>query len=142
MISGSHKVPRVVEECICRSAKDYKFSEIGDYKIASTTLTPNIPFEEAKVFPEEIDNTLFINDEETKLEFEKNVKCQNFLTTKYVGRAPLEFYGPETKMGREFILICRDGDPSYDHRIFGTQDSIYSYNRNANENIKVPKEKA
>jgi hypothetical protein len=142
MITGTYIVPRVLEESICRTAKDYKLSEIGDYKIHGTTLMTNIPFEEAKVFPEDIDDTIFINDEETKLELDKNVNCQNFLTTKYVGRAPLEFYGPVTKMGREFILICHDGNPAYNNRIFGTKDSIYSYNKDSNENIKVPKEKA
>ena len=139
MIIGTFSVPRVVEECICRSSKDYKFSEVGDYKIHSTTLMPNIEFEEAEVFPEDIDDSIFINDEETKLEVESTVKCQNFLTTNYVGRAPLEYYGPDTKRGREFVLICRNGDPTYLSRVFGTEDAIRGYNRNANENLKVPK---
>ncbi len=142
MILGTFSVPRVVVECICRSSKDYKFSELGDYKIHSTTLMPNIEFEEAKVFPEQIDDSIFINDDETKLELESEIKCQNFLTSNYVGRAPLEYYGPDTKMGRQFVLICKDGDPSYLSRVFGTEDSIRGYNRNASESLKVPKNKA
>jgi hypothetical protein len=139
MIIGTFGVARFIEESVCRNTEDYEFSEIGDYKIHSTTIMPLIPFEESKIEPYQIDSSIFINDEETKLEFEKSVKCQNFLTTNYSGRAPLEFYGPKTKMGREFLLLLRDGNPNYSSRIFGTEDSIRGYNRNANENIKVPK---
>jgi len=140
MIIGTFSVPRVVEESRCRNTKDYKFSEIGDYHIHSTVLMPNIPFEESCITPCNIDGSIFINDDETKLNFEANAKCQNFLTTKYIGTAPLEFYGKPTRMGREFILICRDNDPSYQYRVFGTEDAIRGYNRNANEKIMLPKE--
>ena len=139
MIIGTFSVPQVVEESVCRSSLDYFFSEIGDYRIHSTSLMPNIPFEEASILPYPIDESVFINDEETKLELETMINCQNFLTTNYVGRAPLEFYGPKTLMGREFVLICRDGDPSYPMKVFGTEDAIRGYNRNANENILLPK---
>jgi hypothetical protein len=118
---------------------DYQFSEIGDYLIHSTSLMVNIPFELAAISPEQIDSSIFHNDSETKLSFETNVNCQNYLTTKYVGRAPLEFYGPKTKMGREFVLKCKDGDPSYACRAFGTEDAMKGYNRSANENIVLPK---
>jgi hypothetical protein len=118
---------------------DYQFSDVGDYKIHATALMPNIPFEQAITHPEEINSSIFINDGETKLSFDANINCQNFLTTKYVGRAPLEFYGPPTKMGREFTLVCKDGDPSYKSRVFGTEDAIKGYNRNANENTMMPK---
>jgi hypothetical protein len=141
MIIGTFSVPRVVEECICRSSKEYEFSEVGDYKIHSTTLMPNIKFEEAEILSESIDTSIFINDEDTKLEIEETIKCQNFLTTNYVGRAPLEFYGPKTKMGREFVLICRDGDPTYKSRVFGTEDAIRGYNRNSTHNFVHPKHK-
>ena len=142
MIIGTFSVPRVVEESICRNTRDYEFSEVGDYHIHSTSLMPNIPFEESAVTPYSIDDSLFINDEETQLKFESSINCQNYLTTKYVGRAPLEFYGPKTKTGREFIIICRDGNPSYKTRVFGTEDAIRGYNRNSNENVLVPKEDA
>ena len=139
MISGTASVPNISnKESICRSSRDYYFSEIGDYKIHSTTLMPNIPFEEDKVWPEPIDKSLFINDEETKPEFESQIKCQNFMTVKYVGRAPLEYYGPMTKMGREFILVCRDYEPRYQQMVFGTESSIHSYNREANDNFYYP----
>lgn len=139
MIIGTASVPRVVEESTCRSSMDYEFSEIGDYFIHSTTLMPNIPFEEGLITPEQIDSSIFINNDSTKLSFDSTIECQNYLTTKYVGRAPLEFYGPKTKMGREFVLICKDGDPSYSKRVFGTEDAIRGYNRNANENVMMPK---
>lgn len=139
MIIGTSSVPRVVNESACRSSKDYEFSEIGDYFIHSTALMPNIPFEEALISSEQIDSSIFINDSSTALSLDSNIDCQNYLTTKYVGRAPLEFYGPKTKMGREFILHCKDGDPSYSCRVFGTEDAIKGYNRNANENTMMPK---
>ena len=141
MIIGTYSVPRVVEESACRSSMDYEFSEIGDYFIHSTALMANIPFEKAAITPEQIDNSIFVNDVESKLSFEPTVQVQNYLTTKYAGRAPLEFYGPKTPMGREFVLKCKDGDPSYKSRVFGTEDAIRGYNRNANENTMMPKGK-
>jgi hypothetical protein len=139
MIIKTYSVPRVIKESYCRSSEDTFFSELSDYKIHSNSLMPNIPFEEANIEPYEIDPSgIFLNDEETKLTFSNMIDCQNYLTTKYVGRAPLEYYGPKTKMGRQFILICKDGDPSYQFRCFGTKDAIHGYNRNANENILLP----
>ena len=135
IITGAFSVPQVIEESICRTSEDYELSEVGDYKIHSTALMPNIEFEEAKEEPFEIDDSIFINDDDTKLTFEKTIECQNYLTTRYVGRAPLEFYGPKTKHGREFILICRNGDPAYQYRYFGTESAVRGFNRNANENV-------
>jgi hypothetical protein len=101
---------------------------------------PNIPFEEAAEYKEEIDDSIFVNDEDTKLYFEKYIYCQNYLSTQYIGRAPLEFYTNDgyTNMGREFVLICREGIPTEDYRAFGTEAAIRGYNRNASENVKLP----
>lgn len=139
MIVGTFSVPRVIQESTCRSSMDYQFSEIGDYKIHSNALMVNIPYGLAAISPEQVDGSIFLNDKTCKLSFDNNVNCQNYLTTKYVGRAPLEFYGPKTKMGREFVLKCKDGDPSYACRAFGTEDAMKGYNRNANENTILPK---
>ena len=140
MIHGTYGVGRVIEESICRSSKDYRFTELGLYKIHSTSLMPNIPFEEASIQPREIDKSIFINDAETKLDFQNTIRCQNFLTTRYIGRAPLEWYqgNQTTLMGRQFILICRNGNPTEDYRAFGTEAAVRGYNRNANENTALP----
>lgn len=139
MIIGTFLIPRVVQESVCRIAKDYYFTDVNRYQIHSTTLMPNIPFEESLVQPQEIDASIFLNDTETKLDLENNIQCQNFLTTKFVGRAPLEWAGQEkTKMGRQFVLICRDGNPSDAYRVFGTEAAIRGYNRGANENVMLP----
>ena len=140
MLHGTYSVPRVVEESVCRTSKDYKFTDVGIYKVHSNALMPNISFEEEAILPYEIDSSIFINDEETKLEFEETINCQNFLTARYIGRAPLEFYDGknDTKMGRQFIMICRGGNPSAEYRVFGTEDAIRGYNRNASENIQLP----
>lgn len=140
MIYGTYSVNRVQEESICRSAKNYKFTELGVYKIHSNVLLPNINFEEESTQPYEIDSSIFLNDEETKLDLDPIIKCQNFLTARYIGRAPLEWYDKEndTKMGRQFILLCRGGNPNPEYRVFGTEDAIRGYNRNANENIILP----
>ena len=66
MITGINIVPRVVDECYCKSAEDAYFAEIGDYKIHSINLMPKIPFEEANEFPEMIDPTIFVNDWKNK----------------------------------------------------------------------------
>ena len=140
MIYGTYNVPRVQEESICRSSKDYRFTEIGVYKIHANTLMPELNFEEESVQPFEIDPSIFLNDEETNLELEETMECQNFLTARYIGRAPLEWYDKDndTKMGRQFVLLCRGGNPNAEYRVFGTEDAIRGYNRNANENIMLP----
>lgn len=142
MIIGTLPIPLCIEESHCRNTKDYYFTEIGDYHIHSTSLMPNIEFGESEIQSNNIDDSIFINDEETKPKFAPSTKCQNYLTCKYVGRAPLEWYSKEnrTQLGREFVLICRDGDSSYQHRIFGTEDAIHGYNRNANESVAYVKE--
>lgn len=133
MILGRVKIPGVVQRSRCRTSEDYKLTTIGDYKIHSTALMPKIPFEKARETVETIDSTIFVNSDDTKLTFSRSLKVQNYLTTRYVGRAPLEFYGPATKMGREFVLVCPDGDSSYRGRYFGTEGSVGGYNASANE---------
>ena len=140
MIHGTYSVPRVVEESVCRSSMDYRFSDVGIYKIHATSLMPNIPFDKASITPESVDSSIFINDNATKPTFSPTILCQNFLTTRFIGRAPLEWYGKNNKtlMGRQFVLICRNGNPNEEYRVFGTEDAIRGYNRNANENIMLP----
>ena len=140
MISGVMRIPRVPEETICRSSKDYRFTDVGVYKIHSTALMPNIPFGEAAETPMPIDPTIFINDKDTKLKFKSTIKVQNYLSTFYVGRAPLEFYSGKgvTKMGREFVLLCRQGNPNPDYRVFGTDTAVHGYNKNASDMSSLP----
>lgn len=137
MISGSTTAGTVVEESICRSAEDVRFTSIGVYKIHANVLMANIKFGEAKEYPETIKSGVFLN--ENKLRLPTTIQCQNYLTTKYVGRAPLEFYSGnnKTERGREFLLLCRDGDPSEDYRTFGTEDAIHGVNANASELSKI-----
>lgn len=140
MLNGTFVVPGVIEESVCRSSQKYRFTELGIYKIHSTSLMPNIPFDEASIQPFNIDSSIFINDEETKLDFENTIECQNFLSTMYIGRAPLEWYenNQMTEIGRKFILICRNGNPNPAYRVFGTEGAIRGYNRNANDNVVLP----
>lgn len=140
MIYGTFNVPRVAEESVCRISKDYKMTDIGVYKVHSNTLMPNIPFEKESNQPFVIDYSIYLNDPETLPQFEDKIECQNYISAKFIGRAPLEFYAEDddTKMGRKFVLICRNGNTGGDYRIFGTEDAIRGYNKNANENIKMP----
>lgn len=140
MIHGTHSIPRLIEESTCRNSEDVRFTEIDIYKIHSTSLMPFIPFGYADVWKEDIDDSFLENDEETKPILAKYIYLQNFLSTQYVGRAPLEYYssGDYTKMGREFILICREGMPTPEYRVFGTEAAIRGYNRDASEYIKLP----
>lgn len=137
MISGSTTTGTVVEESVCRSAEDARFTSVGVYKIHANTLMANIKFGQAKKYPETIKSGIFLN--EKKLTLPTSIQCQNYLTTKYVGRAPLEFYSGnnKTKRGREFLLICRNGDPNEDSRTFGTEDAIHGVNTNASELSKI-----
>ena len=132
MIYGTSSVSRVVEESTCRSSKNYRFTDIGMYCIHATSLMPEIPFGAAAISQKEIDATIFDNDSETKLVFPTTTKTQNFMTTKYIGRAPLEYYqkGEYTAMGREFMLKCWYGNPNQDFRVFGTESAIHGYSMN------------
>ncbi len=133
MINGKISVARPVAESTCRITQDYKLTEVADYRIHVSGWMPNIKFAESLIEPYSIDESIFINDEETKLSLENSIKCQNFMTTKYVGRAPLEYYGPPTEIGRQFLSKCKDGDPGYYSRVFGTQDALSGFNAKANE---------
>lgn len=140
MITGTYSVGRVVQESTCRSAKDYRFTAIGVYKIHANALMPNIKFGEAKETPNKIKKTIFLNEKKPKLP--ATTKTQNYLTTKYIGRAPLEFYSSgssgKTKRGRQFVLLCREGNPNKDYRVFGTEQAIRGYNTNAGDMSKLP----
>lgn len=140
MLNGTYGLPRVVEESVCRSSKDYRFTDIGVYKIHSNALMPDIPFDEATNKLSNIDNSIFDNDKDSMIDLPICIETQNYLTTKYIGRAPLEWYqgDKKTKKGRQFILLCRGGNSSVSFRVFGTEDAVRGYNMNANENISFP----
>lgn len=138
MMSGTYSLPKVTEEMVCRNTKDYYFVEVGLYQIHSTTIMTYIPFGESNKWKEKIEDTIFVNDEETKPQFDDELELQNFLTTKYVGRAPLEWYEPglKTKIGRKFVLVCSEGIPMARYRYFGTESAVHSFNRGANEVVQ------
>lgn len=140
MIYGTFSVSRVNEESVCRTTQDYQFTELGVYKVHATALMPNVQFDESLELPDAIDGSIFLNDEETLPDFEYQLNLQNYLTTKYIGRAPLEWYDEDTatKMGRQFLMVCRGGNPGESYRVFGTEDAIRGYNRNANDNVALP----
>jgi hypothetical protein len=135
MILGALNIPRVLEQSQCRTSEDYYLSVIGDYKVHSTVLMPGIEFAKAKEVKDPIDDSIFINDKETKLTFAKTIYVQNYLTTHFIGRAPYAFYGPKTKMGEIFEMFCENGDPSYERRYFGTEGAVGSNNSGANEMV-------
>lgn len=140
MLSGTYSTIDIEEESACRTTKDYLITEIGLYQIHANILMNEIPFSESQIVSEPIDTSIFINDSETKPSISSSINTQNYLTTRYVGRAPLEWYsqGEYTAMGRQFILICRHGMCTPKYRYFGTEDAIYAVNRNVNEPIKLP----
>lgn len=140
MLSGTYAVERVIEESTCRSSTKYRFTDVGVYKIHSVALMPLIPFGEASKSPMPIDSTIFLNAKETKLSFASQIPTQNFLTTRYVGQAPLYFYNPGefTPLGREFILLCRNGIPTERYRLFGTESALRGSNRNAMDLETLP----
>ena len=137
MILGSRFIQRVIDDSYCKSSEDYYFTEVGDYKIHCASLMPMIKFEEAEENTMKIDSSIFNNKE--KLHFKQTIKTQNYLTARFVGRAPLKFYGPKTKFGEQFILICKNNNPSYKMRYFGTEDAIRGFNREANDSFILSK---
>ena len=138
MIIGISTIPKVVERSICRTSEDYYLSVLADYKIHSNALMPLIQFEKAKEVPKSIDKSIFLNVEETELSFDNQIKTQNYLSTSYKGRIPLEFYGPKTKLGRQFHLVCQDGSTFYKDRYFATSGALTN-NADANELIEYEK---
>lgn len=142
MITGSRHVSGVVEESYCKNIEISYFMEVGDYKIYSPALMPALNTSSLIAplkWPAVIDPTIFKNSLKTKLFFKLTTKVQNYLTTRYIGRAPLKFYGTPTLPGTQFILVCKNGNPSYKTRYFGTEDAIHGFNRNANESFVYSK---
>lgn len=131
MILGVINIPQVANESICRNSENDYFAEVGDYKIHSQALMPLIQFDTPKEMNDEIDSSIFINED--KLSFKRVIKSQNYITCRYIGRAPLKFYGPKTPRGTKFLLICRDNSPNYNDRYFGTEDAIRGFNRSSND---------
>lgn len=129
MLNGTFVLRRVVEESLCRSTKKYRFINPTVYKIHSTSLMPNIPFGEAQIQPQSIDKSIFVNDNDTKLDFPNTINCQNFLSTQYIGRLPYKEYAPGeySPIGTEFTLLCRNGNPNAKYRTFGTEDAMQGY---------------
>lgn len=140
MLSGSYKFPAIPEESVCMTSKAYQLTDVGIYKIYSNVLMPKIPYEEAREISEPIDSDIFVNDKKTKPKMKKNIKLQNYLSTFYVGRAPLEFYSGKkaTEAGRKFILLCREGIPTEKYRVFGTETAIRGFNKNAADMTEYP----
>ena len=140
MVSGTYKFAPIPEESVCRTVEKYRFTDVGVYKIHSNVLMPDIPFEEAKETKQKIDSSIFINGKKNMPKFKKSIKVQNYLSTFYIGRAPLEFYNgkKKTEIGREFILLCRDGNPKADYRVFGTETAIRGFNKNAADMSEFP----
>ena len=140
MLSGTSMVGGVVEQSVCRSTKDFRFTEVGVYQIHANTLMSKIPFDESKILPDVIDSTIFINNNDTKLTISTTIKTQNYISTKYIGRAPLEFYegNKQTEMGRQFVLVCKNGRSDFDHRYFGTEQAINGYNKNVSDTSYNP----
>ena len=140
MINGTYAVERVLEESVCRTSTKYRFTEIGVYKIHSNALMPNIPFGEAESSPQSIDGSIFLNDDETKIEVATQITTQNFLTTRYIGYAPLTYYTTSSysELGTEFILICRDGIPTERYRSFGTERAVHGFSRGSIDMYKFP----
>ena len=140
MLSGSYKIPQIPEESICRTSEEYRFTDVGIYKIHANSLMSNIPFEKAKETKDIIDSEIFINNKKTKPKFKKTIKVQNYLSTFYVGRCPLEFYSgkKKTEIGRQFMLLCREGDPKENYRVFGTETAIRGFNKNAADMSSLP----
>lgn len=138
MITGVRHTSRVVEESFCKNIEKAYFTEVGDYKIYSPTLTPVLNSKSQTgptKTPVLIDSTIFKNAPKYKLSLKTMTQSQNYLTTRYIGRAPLKFYGAATEPGTQFILICKNGNPSYKTRWFGTEDAIRGFNRNANDSF-------
>lgn len=124
MITGVKSIDRFPVETTCKNTDITGFGPGGIYNMHCLALMSGIPFGKSKVEPEDIDDSCFLNEEETKLSIKKKTKCQNYIPTKYVGSEPL----PTSGRGKQFILYCRDGNPNDSHRVFGSLDGLYGYN--------------
>ena len=139
MIIGAVNVTGVEGDYICKNVEAEFFTDVGDFCIWSNGLMPNIPFGEKAITPSNIDKNFFLNA--STLSFPSQINTQNFKTAKYVGRAPLEYYGDPTEIGREFLLHVGNEIAKYNNEelVFGTQDAMSSYNKNASDMEAKPK---
>ena len=139
MIIGAISIAGIEGDYICKSTEDEFFTDVGDFCIWSNALMPNIPFGEKAITPSTIDKNIFLNGD--ALSIPSQIDTQNFKTAKYIGRAPLEYYGDPTEAGREFLLHVGNEIAKYNNEelVFGTQDAMSGYNKNASDMEAKPK---
>lgn len=134
MLTGMAFCNSAPDRTVCRTVEDYYMTIVGDYKVHATSVMSEIQYNNPRNLPESISSTIFINDASTKLSFPGTVATQNYLTTRYLGRAPLEYYGPKTPAGRDqFYLFFENGFTDYKWRKFGTDGSSRGNNVTAND---------
>ena len=126
MLTGLASIDSLPEESTCRNTDHTAFSAGSTYNMHCQALMPNIPFGKSEVLPYQIDSSLFLNEEETKLAFATKLMCQNYIPTRYVGSEDIPY---SKNRGKQFMLFCRNGNPDDQHRVFGTEDGLYGYNK-------------
>lgn len=124
MLTGIASIEALPEESTCRNTDHTGFSAGSTYNVHCQALMPNIPFGKSEQLPYQIEKTLFLNEGETELSFASQLTCQNYIPTKFVGIGPIDY---SQNRGTEFMLFCRNGNPSDQHRVFGTEEGLYGY---------------
>lgn len=132
MLTGKMPLELFPKKCECMSSKDEFFTEHKKYKIFPMTFLVNgngskpaaaeTKFEEGRVSSQNINAGILINDPSCKLICGSSVKTTNYIEATYVGRIPLDFYGPKTKKGERFKLVIDNNN--LDIRTFAKDDDL------------------
>jgi len=111
MISLRYPEHQFPPKTVCYGAEDCYYTTREKYRIYSKAMTPNLDSGKYKIYRESIDQIL-INSSKCKLKVIYYIDLQNFLSTLYIGRIPLVFYGIKTKIGEEFQMTILNNDIS------------------------------
>ena len=79
-----------------------------------------IPFGDPMQINKDINDSIFVNDKDTKIKIVGKIACQNYISTEYIGKFP-NF----ARKGASFIMKCRHGNTNEKYRRFGTDDCMY-----------------
>ena len=132
MLTGNMPMESFPIQTDCQGAEDAYYTSHVKYKIYPGVFSVNTNgskpssslsrFEEATETTQPINGGIVINAPACRLHLGSSLRVKNYIMATYVGRIPLEFYGPKTPKGERFKLVITNND--LDDRIFAKEEDL------------------
>lgn len=136
MLTGTMPTEHFPNVTECQGSEDVFYTKHTKYKIFPCVFLTNLSgskpsssstkFEKATTQSQDINAGIFINDKSCPLNLRSSVKTRNYITARYTGKIPMEFYGPKTGAGEHFKLVITNND--LDNRYFAKENDLYISN--------------